>query len=408
MSLTLLLDLDDTLLETNLNTFMPAYFQALTDHLAAFASSDVLLQALIGGMHRMAENEDPKKTLEEVFDLYFYPKLGVTKQALSHPLENFYQDVFPRLAGHTRQIPEAIRFIEWAKSCGYRIAVATDPLFPRAATLRRLQLAGFEPEQFELISAFEDFHFSKATPAYYAEALGRLGWPDGPVLMVGNDPTRDILSADRLGLKTFFIEDESTSGPGVEAGSGQLEDLRRWLESADRSTLEPSFKSRDGVMAILRSTPAIIQNFIANIPGEELGHELIQSEWAINEIVCHLRDTEREVHATQLDLLLENDDAFIPRPDTTVWASERDYLMEDAHAATDEFADARLHLLGKLMSLPDRIWQRKARHAIFGPTDFLEVLSFVADHDRLHLQQARKTMQILLEAERVQSNQGVL
>ena len=34
MSLTLLLDLDDTLLDTNLDAFMPAYFQALSQHLA--------------------------------------------------------------------------------------------------------------------------------------------------------------------------------------------------------------------------------------------------------------------------------------------------------------------------------------------------------------------------------------
>jgi hypothetical protein len=33
MNLTLLLDLDDTLLDTNLDTFIPAYFQAFSDFL---------------------------------------------------------------------------------------------------------------------------------------------------------------------------------------------------------------------------------------------------------------------------------------------------------------------------------------------------------------------------------------
>ena len=75
--LTLLLDLDDTLLGTNLSTFIPAYFQALTNHLDAYVPGDRLLPALIGGMSRMAENDDPRQTLEEVFDSYFYPKVGV-------------------------------------------------------------------------------------------------------------------------------------------------------------------------------------------------------------------------------------------------------------------------------------------------------------------------------------------
>ena len=51
--------------------------------------------------------------------------------------------------------------IDWAFSRGYRIAIATDPLFPRKATYHRLRWAGFDPERFELISSFEHFHFTK-------------------------------------------------------------------------------------------------------------------------------------------------------------------------------------------------------------------------------------------------------
>lgn len=73
MSLTLLLDLDDTLLNTNLPAFMPAYFQALADHVCGHVPSDKLLRALMNGVNRMNENEDPRKSLREVFELYFYP-----------------------------------------------------------------------------------------------------------------------------------------------------------------------------------------------------------------------------------------------------------------------------------------------------------------------------------------------
>jgi hypothetical protein len=48
--------------------------------------------------------------------------------------------------------------------------------------------------------------------------------------------------------------------------------------------------------------------------------------------------------------------------------------------------------LKTLKGLNEEIWKRSARHAIFGPTDLLEVASFVADHDRLHVQQAWKTI----------------
>lgn len=396
MSLTLLLDLDDTLLNTNLPAFMPAYFQALADHVCGHVPSEKFLRALIGGVNRMNENEDPRLTLREVFESYFYPALGIPSNELQDVLEDFYDRVFPSLYSHTAPIPGASDFVGWAVAAGMQIAIATDPLFPIKATHHRLRWAGFEPERFPLVSAFEDFHFTKSHPAYYAEVLGRMGWQDGPALMVGNDPTRDILSAQRLGLKTFFIEGEATSSPGVEAGRGQLSDARRWLESAGQSALEPSFKSRDAVVGILESTPAVLNHFLGLLNESDLQREQARGDWAMNEIACHLRDTEREVHALQLDLMLEKNDAFIPRPETSVWASERDYLLEDARAAGVEFADARVALLARIKSLPEEVWSRPARHAIFGPTNFCEVLGFMADHDRLHLQQAWNAIQSLL------------
>lgn len=392
MSLTLLFDLDDTLLDTNLDAFMPAYFQALSRHLANHAAPAVMLRALISGVNLMYESEDPTQTLEEIFDADFYARLGITKHDLVHIVEEFYDNVFPALGQHTRQKPEAVPLIEWAASCGYRIAIATDPLFPRKASYHRLRWAGFDPKQFELVSSFEHFHFTKAHPAYYAEVLGRLGWPEGPILMVGNDIMRDLVPAHRLGLKTFFVDGEIDAAPGFEVGRGNLADLRPWLESVNLSTLEPSFKSRDGVLAIMASTPAVLRSLSASLTEEQWRHEPTRDDWAMNELVCHLRDTEREVHQMQLSLMIEREGAFIPRPDSGVWANEREYLNVDGKAALREFAMARIENIRALKGLDDQIWHRSARHAIFGPTDFLEVTSFMADHDRLHVQQAWKTL----------------
>lgn len=392
MSLTLLFDLDDTLLDTNLEAFVPAYFQSLSQHLVKYAEPGVMLRALIDGMHLMSESEDPTRTLEEIFDADFYTKLGVSKQDLNEILEDFYDNIFPTLAQHTRPRPEAVPLIQWAFSCGYRIGIATDPLFPRKATVHRLHWAGFEPERFELISTFEHFHFSKTHPAYYAEVLGQLGWPEGPILMVGNDPARDLIPADRLGLKTFFVDGESGSSPGVEAGRGKLADIRPWLESTDLATLEPSFQSRDGVLAIMVSTPAVLRSLSAPLTEEQWRHEPTREDWAMNELVCHLRDTELEVHQMQLNLMIERAGAFIPRPESGVWANEREYLNVDGKTALSEFAQARVNTLRTLKELEDNIWSRSARHAIFGPTNFLEVTGFMADHDRLHVQQAWKTL----------------
>jgi len=144
MPLTLLLDLDDTLLDTNLEAFVPAYFQALSQHMSAHVPPNAMLRALVNGMHLMNENEDPTRTLQEVFETYFYPTLGISREALSDVIEEFYDNVFPTLGGHTRVRPDAVALIEWALACGFRIAIATDPLMPRKATYHHVRWAGLD------------------------------------------------------------------------------------------------------------------------------------------------------------------------------------------------------------------------------------------------------------------------
>jgi FMN phosphatase YigB (HAD superfamily) len=388
-TLALLLDLDDTLLETNMDAFIPAYFQALSRHLAIYIQPDKMLPALMKGTQLMLASDDPSHTLQEVFESYFYPKLGVPKEQVANAIENFYDEIFPSLEPVTRKRKGAVEMVEWAFSKGYRMAVATDPLFPRKATYHRVRWAGLEPERFELVSSFETFHFSKSHPAYFAEVLGRLGWPNGPVLMVGNDIERDLKPAQSLGLKTYHMNDAPTSGPSLEAGgSGKLSDLRSWLESRDLAALEPSIQTPAAITAVMSSTPAVLQSLVDSVADSNWARKPVADEWALVEVICHLRDTEREIHHMQLNTLLRASKPFISRPDSTVWAKERNYLEEDGVAALRDFTSARIETLVMLRGLDDAVWKRKTRHAIFGPTNFQEVVGFMADHDRLHIQQA--------------------
>jgi len=389
MTLTLLLDLDDTLLNTNLEAFIPAYFQALAKDLAPHIAPELMFKALISGTSKMNESQDFSQTLEEVFANDFYPQLNVPKGELDGAIENFYDHVFPTLAGLTTQNPKAKPFVDWAFSQGYRIAIATDPLLPKKATFHRLRWAGFDPEKFELVTTFDHFHFSKSHPAYYAEVLGRMGWADGPVIMVGNDMDRDIIPAKKLGLTTFHIDEVNASKSGPEADfHGDLNSLRSEIESNNLSRFNPSYKSLDSILAILSSTPAVLRGLSRNIDLTSWSKQPDSNEWAFTELVCHLRDTEDEIHQAQLKLLKEENEPFIPRPDTGIWANQRNYLQENGESALQGYLSARRKNIELIKSFDAKEWTRKARHAIFGPTAFLEVIGFMADHDRLHVQQA--------------------
>ncbi|MCZ2127251.1 MAG: DinB family protein [Anaerolineales bacterium] len=381
MKLTLLLDLDETLLQTNQDQFFPAYLRALTTSFAPEFDSEKTLSALTASIEKMIHSADASRTLKDIFSDEFCPQMGMTRQELDSHIDVFYSQVFPTLKHITAEIAETKPFVEWAAAQDFRLVVATDPLLPRPATRQRVEWAGLNPDQFELISTFEDFHFSKKSPAYYAELLGRLGWQEGPVLMAGNDKELDMLSAQRLGLTTFFVGAES----GSAAESGRLSDLRRYIESANFQALIPSFKTEEAIRAILLSTPAVLDGLLRGLSAEQWKAKPFSNEWSLTELVCHLRDVEREIHQMQIALFGKGGEPFIPRPDTAIWAHRRGYLNDDGLAALREFSAARAATLSLLKSAD---WTRKARHAIFGPTDFREVVGFMAEHDRLHVQQA--------------------
>ncbi len=395
MPITLLFDLDETLLDTNLNAFVQSYFQKLAAHLASHVPPETLLKYLMLGTRNMMASEDPSRTLAEVFDESFYPFFNVDREAIAPAIEDFYDNVFPTIREVTKPIPGVVEFIEWAFAAGHRIVIATSPYFPRKATYHRLRWAGLPPEKypFALISTYDDFHFTKPHVAYFAEVLARLGWPDGPVLMVGNDVEQDLIPASTLGLATYHSVDVTPSANGFAAtGRGRLAELRAWLEQTDHATLVPGYSSSASLLAILRSTPAALTSLLAPLTAEKLAARPSADEWSVTEILCHMRDVELEVDQPRIQKMLSEDEPFIPAELPDEWAKTREYDRQDGLSALREFTAARVQTLEMLQNLAPAQWSRKARHAIFGPTTLQELVSFNAEHDRLHIQQIWKNI----------------
>jgi HAD superfamily hydrolase (TIGR01549 family) len=397
MSLTLLLDLDDTLLDSNMEILIPAYFRLLSEYLADQVDPNKMLPALMSGTRKMMDSIDHSKSLREVFDLEFYPSIGLLREQLYPTIEQFYKDIFPKLRDLTKPRPEAQAFVEWAFSQGFTVVIATNPLFPRAAIYHRMDWAGLPHDKypFQIVSSYENFHFTKPRPEYFAEVIAQMGWPDGPILLVGDDLDNDIAGASKLGLATFWMPNGKSppqENPGFLA-SGSFPELRQWLDRTDASRLEPAYHSTESLMAILRATPAAIQGILFECGVDIYRRKPHPEEWSLTEIICHLRDTEIEVNLERLATILEHTDPFLATQNTDSWAKERKYNKEDFPVALQQFASARLQTLKMLGSLTKAQWQRQARHAIFGPSTLFDIVNFMVEHDRLHIRQIIATFE---------------
>ena len=399
MSYTLLLDLDDTLLVNPMADFLPAYLQALSSHLAPYAAPDLVIKLLLGGTQRMLANQQPDCTLDEVFADFFYPGLGLSRQTLQQPIDQFYTQVFPTLKKHAQPHPEAVPLIESAIQRGYRLVVATNPMLPRTAILQRLAWAGLSPADypFALIPSMETAHFAKPNPAFLAELLAQLDWPEGPVIMVGDDFDNDIAPALALGLPAFWVSANGASAPAEHPAArsrGKLSELLPWLDSVPAEVLQPNFNSPAAQLAVLRSTPAALDLLCRNLPEAAWRQRPAIAEWSITEIICHLRDVDLEVNLQRVELLLSKEKPFLPGQDTDPWAEQRKYNEQDGPNALLRFIAARSQLLNRLEALSPQDWQRPARHAIFGPTTLLEIITIITAHDRLHLRQISQALQV--------------
>jgi FMN phosphatase YigB (HAD superfamily) len=395
---TLLFDLDDTLLGNDMETFLPAYFGLLTQHFSPEVSAEGLTAALIAGMRAMFANTDPARSLRAVFEEVFFPRLGWEPDVWLPRFDEFYRTVYPQLQGVVRPRPVARTVVEWAIAAGYEVVVATSPVFPLAALQERLRWAEIADFPYARITHYANSHFAKPNPAYLAEILACLGRRPDEALMIGNDWTNDITPAGTLGMPQFWIAPPDSVPPHSASrthpiGIGPLEMFFEWAQAALGSLNLPP-PPAGALPFLLLGNAAVVTSLLEDAPSEESWKlRPGPSEWSLTEILCHLRDVDIEVNLPRLSILLESDNPFFSAVDSDRWAQERGYQSQSGPQAWHAFMAARKEMHVRLTSLPLTAWNRPARHSLFGPTHLAEIVGWIVDHDRIHLEQLRATLQ---------------
>ena len=129
-------------------------------------------------------------------------------------------------------VPQAAEAVKRAKALGFRTVLATNPIFPAVATESRVRWAGLQPEDFALITTYEDTRHCKPNPDYYRDILERLRLSPEECLMVGNDATEDLAAAS-AGLEVFLLTDCLINREGKDLTPyphGGFEELLAYLE----------------------------------------------------------------------------------------------------------------------------------------------------------------------------------
>lgn len=378
-----LIDLDDTLLVNDMERFIPAYLERLGRFLDEHVPAAQMVPALLNGTRAMLASQDPTRFLKDVFDARFFSEIGRQERELRGPIERFYAEDFAALQALTSPMPGAHALVEAARAAGAEVVVATNPLFPRTAVEQRLGWAGLPASDppFALVTSYESMHFAKPSAAYVAEILGRLGAQPSEAAFIGNHPDDDLAPARLLGLATFLI--------GPAATGGGLEQARAWLAQAPQQTDPAAAHRPPALLALLRGNLGAVHGMVAGLSPAAWRTRPVADAWSPVEIVCHLRDVEREVTQARLREVLAQDEPFLKAVDPDRWAAPRRYHEQRGPQALQDLAAARLETLAQLERLEPEAWRRPARHALLGRTDLGELIAVALEHERIHLAQLR-------------------
>ena len=227
-----LFDLDGTLLPMDQNTFMKDYFGRLIRRLVPLGyTPEGFLAAMKAGIAAMVQNNGSRTNDEAYWDAY----TAVSgKEILNHMsvFEDFYENEFDQVAAVCGCNPKAAETVHFLQEKGIRVILATNPLFPRIATQKRIRWAGLTPGDFELYTTYEDIGTCKPNPDYYREVLACTGLDASECVMVGNDVGEDMMAGAKAGLRGFLLTDCLINTPGADVNDyphGSFDELKTYL-----------------------------------------------------------------------------------------------------------------------------------------------------------------------------------
>ncbi len=227
-----LFDLDATLLPMDQDEFIGTYFKRLTERLATIGYAPKKFgECLWKGVGAMIKN-DGSCTNCDAFWKVFATMYGEDAMQDKGFVDAYYRTEYNNLKEICGYNPAAKEVVQEVRRLGMRPILATNPLFPSAATESRMRWAGLEPEDFDHFTTYDNSTYSKPNLKYYEEILEKIGCKPEECIMVGNDVDDDMV-VEALGMKVFLLTDCLINKNNVDisrypnGGFGELKEFIR-------------------------------------------------------------------------------------------------------------------------------------------------------------------------------------
>lgn len=199
-----LFDLDGTLIDVDMQLFIPAYLRRLAERLAPHADPKRAERTLRAAVMAMLGDTSGESSLETLLRATLAEQLQLEWPIYQAALADYCSNDLEELRPLVRPHPLARELVEACLVRGWRVVLATNPIFPRAVVDARLAWGGLDDLPFQPVTTYENSRHCKPQAGFFADLLDDLALPPQACLMVGNDTHQD-LAAGRLGLPTCLL-----------------------------------------------------------------------------------------------------------------------------------------------------------------------------------------------------------
>lgn len=199
-----LFDLDGTLLGVDMHRYIPVYLEGLATRLDDLAHSRKVTENMRDAVIDMLTRVDDQLTLEQRMLAYLEQNLAIPPSRYKKALDDFCRANLPGLECFIQQHPLAPLLLKACRRLGWRMVLATNPIFPRPVIDARMKWAGLDPDFFHFVTDYETCRHCKPHLEYFQDVVARLKVPAEACLMVGNDSWHDM-AARGAGMRTCLL-----------------------------------------------------------------------------------------------------------------------------------------------------------------------------------------------------------
>lgn len=220
------------------------------------------------------------------------------------------------------------------------------------------------------VSDARSSHYLKPSLHYFAELLARSTLEPDEVLFVHED-SNALQLFHQLGIETWNVRGGKAAGASSEL------------------LLYP-----DAVRAQLEANISALYGLLNDVDHGEWQSILIPNEWTIAQNVAHLIEKEIYNYRPLILKMLQDSDTFITEYATSLHPAVDPLYKTSPIAMLNHLLRERTVTVSLLQNLDDGLWERAFQHSVFGTTTLIEMVYFMAQHDRMHLRQICQLLHI--------------